>query len=173
MLVAMQQDNLETIAVLDALSNALEGVRCTHSKQRATEWWTYWLEGQVLVVTYAYQCCVMGSTQVYLRERGTFGATLERHRQSAYASSDGTLTLIERETLSLEQSLGLLASRLVQRRYPKLPEQISNIVRFAGRDAHVYLRLSDLEVLTSFGKPETVEGCIYLFSLPAEIGRAA
>lgn len=72
-------------------------------------------------------------------------------------------------TLSPEELTVLLSSE----RLEVLKAQAQNIADFAELDAHLYVRGSDLELLTRFGELRPLEGCLYLCSLSHRKGAEA
>ena len=160
--IAVTQDTLlkSTLKHLDTLAAALGG---SHHKQGAVEWWTYWLEGRILTVRYEYAAQQKGAYTVYTREAGTFSATEERSRQYF---GEATVTQLERSPLPLEEALVQLGTAVLQKKHPQLIAQIENIVQSSQAEAYVFIRLSDLEFFVQFGAVESLEGCLYLFSIP-------
>lgn len=158
---ADSKDTNATLGFLDTLAQALGG---THSKQGAVEWWTYWLMDEILSVRYHYAAHSKGAYTVYAREGGAFGATLEQTRQHF---GEATLTELCRTEMALEEAVTRLGLAALRKRRPELLGRVQRIADFSERDAYVFVRMSDLEPLVQFGSVESLEGCLYLFSVQA------
>jgi hypothetical protein len=161
-----EDSTLSTLDHLAALAAALGG---TQHKQGAVEWWTYWLEDRSLTVRFDHAAQPKGAYTVYTRERGTFSALEERSRQHF---SEATLTQLERQAIPLEEALTQLGMAVLRHKRPRLCAQIEKIVRFGEVDAFVFIRMSDLEFFVQFGAIESLEGCLYLCSIPADSPQA-